>query len=424
MPMGKLTIAGVRNAKPGRHADGDGLYLLVKPSGARSWLLRIQYQGRRRDIGLGSVDVAPRIDGVELGNVPIMLRKTLTIAEAREKAGLLRRLAQAGHDPVSERDRDRRKIPTFAEAVELAHAEFAKGWVPKHAAAFKSSLETHIVPTMGTARVDLIDHATVRDALAGIWTDKPVMARKLRVRVNQVLGFAKSNGWRTRELPDAKEVTKGLAKHSRASHFAALPYKAVPELVGDLLGQSDTPGRLALLFTILTAARSGEVRAATWDQIDLTEKTWFRPAGIMKMGVPHVIPLSDAALAVLERARPHSGGKGLIFPGQRSKAGPRALSDMTLTKALRTAGQDGVTVHGFRSSFRDWAAEQMPTVPAMVAEMALAHRVGTETERAYLRTDLQEQRRALMTAWSNFCTGAEAVDDLAAHRAKKAAQAG
>jgi len=203
-----------------------------------------------------------------------------------------------------------------------------------------------------------------------------------------------------------------------------MPYKAVPELVGDLLGQSDTPGRLALLFTILTAARSGEVRAATWDQIDLTEKTWSRPAGIMKMGVPHVIPLSDAALAVLERARPHSGGKGLIFPGQRSKAGPRALSDMTLTKALRTAGQDSVTVHGFRSSFRDWAAEKMPTVPAMVAEMALAHSVGTETERAYLRSDLQEQRRALMTAWGNYCTGTAAVDDLAAHRAKKAAQAG
>lgn len=421
--MGKLTIATVKSAKPGRYADGDGLYLLVKPSGARSWLLRVQYQGRRRDIGLGAVDVASRLDDPALSEVPLMLRKALSLAEARDKATLLRKLAMAGLDPVAERDRDRRKIPTFAEAVELAHAEFEKGWVPKHAAAFKASLETHIVPHMGAARVDVIDHAAVRDALAEIWTDKPVMARKLRVRVNQVLGFAKSKGWRTRDLPDAKEVRKGLAKHSRASHFAAMPYKAVPDLVGSLLDQSDTPGRLALLFTILTAARSGEVRAATWEQIDLDAKTWSRPAEVMKMRQPHVVPLSDAALAVLERAKPHSGGKGLIFPGQRSRDGVKALSDMTLTKALRTAGHS-FTVHGFRSSFRDWAAEQMPTVPAMVAEMALAHSVGTETERTYLRSDLQEQRRVLMTAWGNYVTGTAAVDDLAAHRAKKAAQAG
>lgn len=417
--MGKLRADQINKAAPGRHGDGDGLFLLVKPTGARSWLLRVQYMGKRRDIGLGSVDMTPRIDKAELAGVSLMLRTSLNLSEAREKARVLRELARAGLDPVAERDRDRRQIPTFAEAVELAHAEFKKGWVAKHAAAFKSSLETHIVPTIGRQRVDTIDHTAVRDALAEIWTDKPVMARKLRVRINQVLGYAKSKGWRTMDLPNPKEVQKGLAKHSRAGHFAAMPFKDVPVLVGQLLGQIDTPGRLALLFTILTGARSGEVRKADWSQVDLEAKTWTRPAEIMKMRVTHVIPLSDAALTVLERAKPHSEGKGLIFPGTKGKA----LSDMTITKALRTAGHDDFTVHGFRSSFRDWAAEMMPTVPAMVAEMALAHSVGTETERAYLRTDLLAQRRALMDAWAAYITGTAAVDDLAAHRAKKAAKA-
>ncbi len=399
--MGKLTVVGIKAAKPGRHADGDGLYLLVKPTGARSWLLRVQHLGRRRDIGLGSVDLSQRSPDDPIHSVPILQRKRLTLGEAREKAASLRRLALAGLDPAVERDREKRQIPTFAEAVKLAHEEFAKGWAPKHGAAFKASLETHVVPALGNQRVDVIDHAMVRDALAGIWTEKPVMARKLRVRINQVLGFCRSRNWRSRELPDAKEVRKGLARHSRSGHFAAMPYKAVPEFIANLQVKEDTPGRLALLFAILTAARSGEVRAASWEQVDLDAGTWTRPAEIMKMRVEHVIPLSDEAKAVLERAKPLTGGRGLIFPGNKGNA----LSDMTLTKALRTAGQPDVTVHGFRSSFRDWAAEQMPTIPAMVAEMALAHSVGTETERAYLRSDLKDLRQTLMTAWGAFCIG-------------------
>jgi len=244
----------------------------------------------------------------------------------------------------------------------------------------------------------------VRDALAGIWTEKPVMARKLRVRINQVLGFSRSKGWRTAPLPDAKEVRKGLAKHSRTSHFAAMPFKEVPAFTQGLLAEEGTPGRLALLFTILTAARSGEVRKATWEQVDVAAGMWMRPASIMKMGVEHSVPLSPEALAVLDRTRVISSGKGLIFPGKSGKQ----LSDMTLTKALRTAGEDAVTVHGFRSSFRDWAAERMPTIPPMVAEMALAHSVGSETERAYLRTDLMDLRRTLMGAWAAYLTRREA----------------
>lgn len=401
--MGKLTVVSVKSAKPGRHADGEGLYLLVKPTGARSWLLRVVTNGKRRDIGLGTVDMLPRGREDEASpaeDIPLMLRRSLSLSEARDKARELRKIARAGMDPIAERDRERRKIPTFAEAVALAHEEFKQGWVDKHAAAFKASLETHAVPYLGAERVDMIDHAKVRDALAAIWTDKPVMARKVRVRINQVLGFAKSKGWRKTDLPSAKEVRKGLAKHGRAGHFAAMPFKEVPALMRDLSAGADTPGRLALTFTILTAARSGEVRNARWEQIDLEARTWTRPAEMMKMRVEHSIPLSDDALAVLERAKPLTGGKGLIFPGKRAAT----LSDMTLTKALRTAGHDGVTVHGFRSSFRDWAAEKMPTIPPMVAEMALAHSVGTETERAYLRSDLMDPRRTLMDAWAGHLT--------------------
>ncbi len=405
--MGSLTVAGVKAAKPGRHADGYGLYLLVKPTGARSWLLRVQHLGKRRDIGLGAVDLTPRRADDPIYDVPLMQRKTLTLAEARDKSSMLRKLTQAGLDPVTERDREKRKIPTFAEAVGLAHEEFAKGWVDKHAAAFKASLETHVVPALGSHRVDVIDHAQVRDALAPIWSEKPVMARKLRVRINQVLGYCKSNNWRTRDLPDAKEVRKGLAKHARAKHFAAMPYKGVPVFLAALSAEEQTSGRLALAFTILTAARSGETRLAAWEQIDLDGKTWTRPAEIMKMGVEHVIPLSDAALAVLARAKEASGDNGLIFPGMKKG---KPLSDMTLTKALRTAGAAEVTVHGFRSSFRDWAAEMMPTVPAMVAEMALAHSVGTETERAYLRSDMLQMRLSLMAAWGGYASGMPAAN--------------
>lgn len=402
--MGKLTVQGMKAAKPGRHADGQGLYLFVKPTGARSWLLRVQHLGRRRDVGLGSVDYAARKPDDPIAEVPLLHRKTLTLAEAREKSAIIRKLTLSGHDPVSERDREKRRIPTFAEAVGLAHEELAKGWAPKHAAAFKSSLAMHVTPTLGSHRVDVIDHALVRDALAAIWTEKPVMARKLRVRINQVLGFCRARNWRTRDLPDAKEVRKGLAKHSRAGHFAAMPFKELPAFFAELPTGKQTSGRLALAFAILTAARSGEVRKAAWEQIDLEARTWTRLAGIMKMQVEHVIALNDSALAVLERALAMTGGEGLIFPGKHDKA----LSDMTLTGALRQAGQSKVTVHGFRSTFRDWAAEMMPTVPAMVAEMALAHSVGTETERAYLRSDLKDLRRALMAAWGDFATGAPA----------------
>jgi integrase len=387
-----LTVLGAKSAKPGRHADGKGLYLLVKPSGAKSWLLRTQYLGKRRDIGLGSYD-------------------TLSLAEAREKAAALRKVSIKGDDPIGERDKGKFVIPTFAKAMEAAHAEFSRGWVDKHAAAFKSSLEQHALPSLGKVRVDHIDASLIRDTLAPIWVEKPVMARKVRVRIGQVLDYAKAKRWRSEGAPAAKEVSMGLAKHGKGKNFAAMPHADVPAFLSQLETEAQTVGRLALKFTILTAARSGEVRHARWGQIDLEKGLWARPAAMMKAREAHTVALSPAALEVLRQAAGFrlTNADSLIFAGK----GGKPLSDMTLTKALRDAGHS-VTVHGFRAAFRNWAAEKMPTIPSEVAETALAHSIGNATTRAYLTTSFVDLRHKLMAAWGDYCTGRGNVIQLAA----------
>ena len=191
--MGKMTVAGVRGAKPGRHADGDGLYLLVKPSGARSWLLRVQVDGHRRDIGLGSVDLTPR-SGEPLIDIPLLLRKRLSLSEAREKSAALRKAAGSGLDPIAERDRDRRGNPTFEAAAKQCHADLKGAWSKRHAESFLASLERHVFPAMGKKRVDQITSSDIRDMLAPIWTEISDMSRKVRGRVTTVLNYAHSKG--------------------------------------------------------------------------------------------------------------------------------------------------------------------------------------------------------------------------------------
>ncbi|MDR6788724.1 integrase [Sphingomonas sp. BE138] len=399
--MGRLTALSVKNAKPGRHGDGEGLYLLVKPSGAKSWLLRIQADGKRRDIGLGSVVTAPKSERVvsEEIEVSLLRKRDLTLIEAREKAGLLRRAAKAGLDPVLERDKERRVTPTFKEATKAAHLALKSGWADKNAAAFLSSLEEHAWPKLGAMKVDVVEAHHIRDAIEPIWLKLPVMARKVRQRISTVLNFAKSKGWRASEAP-GKAVTIGLPKQPTGGNFKAMPYSDVPAFVSALEDKPVTAGRSALLFQILTAARPGEVRAAAWGQIDFDKGEWCRPADIMKSGVSHTVTLNAAAMALLKRVggdaehKPHQ----LIFSG---KAGGK-LSDMTLNKVLRDAKM-AFDAHGFRSSFRDWAAEKMPSVPDPVAEAALAHAVPDKVVRAYKRTTFLEMRRALLTAWGNFC---------------------
>ena len=328
----------------------------------------------------------------------------------REKAAALRKLAKAGADPITERDRERRIVPTFAAAVAASHKALAHGWTERTAKAFASSLAAHAVPKLGAMRVDAIGAADIILALAPIWQEKPVIARKVRARIMQVLAFARARGWRADALPDARELRSGLSKQARGENFAAMPFDQLPGFIAAQLELAPAASRMALLFAILTAARSGEVRAATWGQIDLEARTWMRPAGAMKMGTAHVVTLSPAAIAVLDRMVPKKTLRaGLMFPGARRG---QPLSDMSLTKIMRMAGRTE-TVHGFRSAFRDWAAELMPTIPAMVAEMALAHRVGTATEQAYLRSDLRAMRRTLMDGWGRFA--APSLSDVRAN---------
>jgi len=398
--VSRLSSQSVRYAGIGRHQDGDGLYLEVRPTGARFWLLRVQVDGRRRDIGLGRADIAPRRpeQTMILQDIPILQRRLLTLAEAREKSALLRRVAKAGRDPVEERDKDRRTAPTFKEAAEQCHAAMKDGWSEKNAAAFLRSLSEHAYPKLGKIRVSAIDAPEITDALAAIWTAKPEQARKVRQRIGVVLNFAKNRGWRHTEAP-TRTVTMGLPKRPAGGNFSAMPWAQLPDFVAHLAQRQPTASRLALLFAIVTAARSGEVRGARLDQIDWDNKLWLRPAALMKNKLAHTVTLSPLAIDIVRAAvaffKPEP--TGLLFPGVRGGM----LSDMTLSKVMRDMKLAYVP-HGFRSSFRDWAAEQQSDTPDPVAEAALAHVVPDKVIRAYKRTAFLAMRRQLLDAWGSF----------------------
>lgn len=385
--MGELTALAVKSAlTAGRYPDGGGLFLLVKSKTSRSWMLRVQVDGKRRDFGLGSA-------------------ADVSLADARRKAEDTRRLYLSGIDPVEAKEAARLArdtIPTFEEAANAVHAEREGSWKSeKHAAQWLSALQAYAFPYIGKRRVDQIDGPTIRDVLLKIWLTKPETARRLRQRIGVVLDWAHSNGFRPDEAP-LRSVSKGLPRQPRRDrHFAALPYDECPSLMAKL-ATMDTLGRLALRFAILTAARSGEVRGATWDEIDTKTAVWTVPAERMKAGREHRVPLSPQALAVLEKVRAIRVGRAgeLVFPGRTSG---QPMSDMTLTKALRDAGYSEPTVHGFRSAFRDWAAEQT-AMPGDVVEAALAHMVSDKVEAAYKRTKFLEKRRELMTTWGSYLT--------------------
>lgn len=378
--MGKLTVLAVKAAKAGRHADGDGLYLVVRPTGSRSWVLRVQQDGRRRDLGLGS---PPNV----------------TLTTARERASEWRKQVKSGVDPVAPSEQPELVIPNFAEAAEACHRAMSDGWRnQKHAAQWMQTLRTYVFPRLGALSVDQVGSPAIRDALAPIWLTVPETAKRVHQRIGTVLDFAHSSGWRQAETP-TRSVLKGLPRQqSRDQHFAAMPFDDVPAFMADLVGKAQTSGRLALQFAILTAARSGEIRGATWREINAAERLWNVPADRMKAKREHVVPLTDAAISVLERAAPAEMREAdlPLFPAPRG--GP--LSDMTLSKVLRDA-ELPFTVHGFRSSFRDWAAERTD-VPGEVVEKALAHTVANKVEAAYRRTDFLAKRRHLMSLWSEF----------------------
>lgn len=385
--MAKLTATSVRHSKSGRHADGLGLYLLVSNTCAKSWVLRVQVHGRRRDIGLGSI-------------------AELTLDEARDKARELRKIAKSGRDPIAARDRAKMTVPTFEAATETCHKEGPpKRWSKRHADAFLASLRQHAMPRLGRLLVNSVEDGDIAAVLMPLWHEKPAAARKLRQRIKTVLDFAKLNGWRATGTPQLN-----LGKQPRSGNFAMMPYGDVPEFVAALRDNATTAGRMALRFAILTAARSGEVRHARWSQIELEARTWTRPGAMMKSGEAHVVTLSPAAVAILETAKQLRtlSRADLVFPGTKGQP----LSDMALLKIVK-AEAGPFTVHGFRAAFRTWSAEQMPTIPEAVAEAALAHSVPDAVVRAYQRAKFVELRRKLLDAWAAFVDGNSNVIRLA-----------
>ena len=369
-PDRALSAVKVRQVtKPGRYADGNGLYLVVDPSGAKRWLLRIVVQGRRRDIGLGGAGL-------------------ISLAEARERAFAFRKLARDGGDPLAERIRTKNIVPTFAEAAERVHTENAPTWKnEKHAAQWINTLRTYALPSLGAKPLDQIGTPDVLRVLSPIWLTKPETARRVRQRIHTVFDWAHAAGYRTGENP-VVGVARGLPRQTAAKeHHAALPKDEVPAFIV----------KLAFEFLILAAARTSEVLEARWAEIDASEDLWVVPATRMKAKREHRVPLSTAMKDVLAKAKAFSADGPFIFPG-RSMGKP--LSNMPLLMVLRRLNF-AITAHGFRSSFRDWAAE-MTTVPREVAEMALAHTIENRVEAAYRRGDLLQRRRGLMQLWSDF----------------------
>lgn len=378
-PEKALTAVGVRNIKtPGRHADGNGLYLMVKPSGAKNWLLRIVVHGRRRDFGLGSV-------------------KLVSLAEAREKALQMRKVAREGGDPTLDRISAGADIPTFAEAARKMHKERGPTWKnAKHNAQWISPLERYAFPVIGNRRLDNIVTADIVKILSPIWLTKAETAKRVRQRMHAVLDWGRALGFRDGENP-VVGVQRGLPKQSKkVTHLKAMPYQAVPGFFQRIDGLSSADYvRSALRFTILTAARTVETRFAVWDEIDLEERLWLIPAERMKMDREHVVPLSQPAYDELLIAQGFRDSSNFIFPGRKRG---RPLSNMAMLLAVRRAGETA-TVHGFRSCLSDWCAEQTD-FEREVVEASLSHSLKDRVEAAYRRTTFLEKRRGLMDAWA------------------------
>ena len=390
-----LSERAVRAAKqPGRYFDGHGLFLLVEPTGAKRWKQRLTRQGQRHELGLGPYPV-------------------VTLAMAREAALANRRAVHAGGDPLAEK-RTRRGVPTFAEAARKVFALRRDGWRnAKHAGQWITTLEQFVFPTIGARGVDEISTEDVLAVLGPIWHDKPTTAKRVRQRIGAVLTWAVAQGLRPDNPADAVKAV--LPKHNGAGSNAhrALPYGEVADAIAAVRASSaDTSTKLAFEFAVLTAARSGEVRLATWTEIDMDAATWTVPGERMKAGREHRVPLSPRAVEVLNEAQAlRSKRSDLVFRGRRG-----ALADSAMTHMLRRVGIDA-TAHGFRASFRVWAQERT-NIPREICEAALAHTLKDKAEAAYARSDLFEKRRELMHAWARFLNPAPAdVVSLDARRA-------
>lgn len=415
----KLSPAFVKNAERGKvaagmYADGGGLYLCVgaptakaleknpKAAGAASWIFRYMSNGRAREMGLGSIH-------------------TISLSEARDRARGRRRELLDGIDPLTERQAkrdqarlDAARMMTFRQCAERYIAANRTAWKNgKHAAQWETTLETYAYPLLGKLPVQAIDTGLVMQALEPIWSAKPETASRVRGRIESILDYATVREWRPKgdnparwrghldkALPAPTDAKRALRRQTgREEHHRALPYDEIAGFMAELQRRPGMAAR-ALEFAILTAARTGEALGARWGEIDAAQRVWTVPAGRMKGGREHRVPLSDAAFRLIEQCREAAAGDDSpLFPGADPR---RPLSQMALLMTLRRLGRDDVTAHGFRSTFRDWAAERT-NFPAEVAEMALGHVVGDKVEAAYRRGDLFQKRRQLADAWAKFC---------------------
>jgi integrase len=381
--MGRLTARKVETAKPGVHIDGEGLRLIVGATGTRKWVFRFMRRGRSQEMGLGGSDVS--------------------LAVARERAADARRVLTAGQNPIDAAWLAKVRRPTFGQVADEFLAAKSSEWRnSKHRAQWNMTLEKYAGP-LRARPVNEIDTSAVLEVLQPLWKSIPETASRLRGRIETVLDAARARGligqheanparWRghlDKLLPKRQKLTRG--------HHAAMPFADVPAFLAQLRERASVAA-LALEFTILTAARTSEALRAKWTEINLARKLWTVPAVRMKGGREHRVALSNRATAILEALAAAKTGE-YVFPGQRLG---KPLSSMAMEMVLRRTKVHGMTVHGFRSSFRDWCGE-VSTFPRELAEAALAHVAGDQTERAYRRGDALEKRRALMEAWAAYC---------------------
>jgi integrase len=392
---GRLSTLKVTHARePGMLADGNGLYLQVSGTRARSWIFRYHRNGKSREMGLGPLSA-------------------VGLAAARLKAAECRALLADGIDPIAARDAERaQRAVEDARAITFDHC--ADSFIKAHSSAWKSqkhvaqwtaTIRSYVSPVFGSLPVQAVDVALVMKVLEPIWTTKPETAARVRGRIESVLNWAKARGYRTGENPAVwkghlDNLLPARGKIAKVKHHAALPYDRTAQFI-EALRRQDGIAPLALEFAILTAARTGEIIGARWDEIDFTERVWTVPASRMKAGREHRVPLSAEALAVLSKVG-EGDPEDFVFAGRKK----RPLSNMALLMVLRRMGQSDLTAHGFRSTFRDWAAERT-NFPREVAEAALAHTVGNKVELAYRRGDFFEKRRRLMEVWGEFATKAQ-----------------
>src|SRR6476620_688354 len=403
--ISKLSALAVAGAKvPGLYGDGGGLYLQVSANGSKSWLFRFKTCGRTRYMGLGSL-------------------RTISLAKAREAVSKCRELQLQGIDPIAQRDGlraaarlDAVKTMTFDECLDAYIAAHKAGWRnAKHGMQWVNTLDTYVSPVFGKLAVQAVDVALVTQVLEPIWSMKPETASRLRGRIERVLDWAKARGFRAGENParwrvHLDQLLPARSKVHKVRHHAALPFGELPPFTIALRKRAGVAAR-ALEFAILTAARTGEVIGATWGEIDLATRTLTVPASRMKGHREHRISLSDRAVALLEEIH-ESRTNAFVF----SRHGGKPLSNMALLMMLRRMVRSDVTAHGFRSSFRTWAAE-CTGFPREVVDAALAHVIGNKVEAAYQRGDLFDKRRELMAEWGNYCASLDTTGSLVSLKA-------